>query len=95
MPQYLTPKELAEQQDVSPQTVTGWCRAGLLDGHAEKKGGQWVITMSPFLLASLPVVYTTRPDGKRTGVQIVKRFGRPKGSKNKLPYPTRCPSKTP
>lgn len=95
MPQYLTPKQLADQQGLTPQTITGWCRAGLLDGHAELVGGRWVITMSPLLLASLPIVYTTRPDGKRNGVKVGKiKMGRPKGSKNKKPYPQRC-RKTP
>lgn len=90
MPQYVTPRQLAETMDVTPQLITKWCRDGYFDGHAQLLSGRWVITLSPFLLASLPMVSTTRPDGRHNGVKVAIKRGRPKGSKNKNPYPPRC-----
>lgn len=88
----LTAKDLAAEYGVTPQTVTAWCRAGLVDG-ASFAGGQWVIPWSPFLMSSLPRVRRKLPNGQLAEPEIKRGRGRPKGSKNKKPYPKRKPKK--
>ena len=52
--QYLTPEEKAAEWNVSQQSVTGYCRAGKIEG-AYQEGGKWLIPAS----ASKP------PDGRK------------------------------
>lgn len=84
----LTPTDLATEYGVTPQTVTAWCRNGLVDG-AQFIGGQWAIPWSPLLMASLPRVRSKKPDGTLSEPAPKRGRGRPKGSKNKKPYPKR------
>lgn len=87
----LSPKQLAKQLGISPQAITAWCRAGWLDGYAEKIGHAWVIRMDPLTLAGVPeFAYRycglARP-GAQPGGAPPSRRGRPRGSRNKNPYP--------
>lgn len=80
---YMTPKQLADRLEITPQCVTMWCRAGYLGNDARLVEGRWMILDTPFL--ALPA----RPrgkDGKLPPPRTHKR-GRPPGAPNKKPYP--------
>ncbi len=79
-----TPKTLAKLLGVTPRTVINWCNAGRLAGDAEKVGGVWVITWSPFITADLPA---GAPPRLSNGQLVFTRHpgGRPLGSRDKKP----------
>lgn len=84
----MTPKQLADLFGVTPQCVTGWCRAGYLVGDADRIGGRWVIRWSPLMMSSLPVIEIRRTRAGTVKQIVGKRGrGRPPGSRNKKPYP--------
>lgn len=82
----LTPEQLADMRGVSPQTVTSWCRAGLIDG-ANLINGHWIIQWSPLMAASLPMERSRGKDGTLEPPTPKRGRGRPKGARNKKPYP--------
>lgn len=82
----MTPKQLSKMVGVTPQTITAWCRNGLLVDNADIISGCWVIRWSELMMASLPVIGSRlRTDGKVAQIVGKRPRGRPPGSRNKRP----------
>lgn len=82
MKRMLTPAEVAEREGVTKQAVTRWCRAGEIF-PIEKVSGRWVISAGYICCRVVP-----RKEGDPPRpTMFINPFGRPKGSKNKKPYP--------
>jgi len=84
--QWLTIDEVAEIEKCTPQTVRRWCRMGSV-WPTRRVGTNWLIGLgyAVALPSSSRVIASRRPPRKAAVKQ--PRRGRPKGAKNKRPYP--------
>lgn len=82
---FLSTAQVAEREGVTVQTVTHWCRLGVIF-PISKHGNVWLIDNSGL---GYVVARSTDKGGRPrlTPLRVKGKPGRPPGSKNRRPYP--------